>query len=128
VFVRFVVETIDPESGRRQGVFHAAKTLRESGAVTEEHHARLLLIQDWFNENLEKPSRLSLSSRPHAKAQCVSWFKDSARQHIRKMNEFKEILEGYGVAVQMIKVRRPGYIVYEDEFQVSAYPFSDTQT
>ena len=33
-----------------------------------------------------------------------------------------------GVAVEMIKTERPGYIVYEDEYQIAAYPLADTKT
>ena len=69
-----------------------------------------------------------MSSRPHAKAQAISWFRDTAILHIAKMREFQEILERYGVAVQMIKAKRLGYVLYEDEFQIVAYPFNDTPT
>jgi hypothetical protein len=34
----------------------------------------------------------------------------------------------YWTAVKVIKTHRPGYVVYEDEFQIAAYPFSDTPT
>jgi hypothetical protein len=44
------------------------------------------------------------------------------------MREFQEVLERYGVTVQMIRAKRLGYVLYEDEFQVAAYPFSDTPT
>jgi hypothetical protein len=111
VFVRFVVNRIDGKSGRRQGVFQAAKVLKESGSLHEADYQRLERIRDWFNENLERPTRLAVSSRPHSKAQAISWFKDSAAEHIAKMREFQEILERYGVAVQMVKARRLGYVL-----------------
>jgi hypothetical protein len=38
------------------------------------------------------------------------------------------ILEAHGVVVERIRTQRPGYIVYEDEHQVAAYPFADTPT
>jgi hypothetical protein len=44
------------------------------------------------------------------------------------MREFQRILGAYGIAVETIRTRRPGYVVYEDEFQIAAYPFSDTPT
>jgi len=40
----------------------------------------------------------------------------------------KVILEKYGHPVTMLTETRVGYVVYEDEFQVVAEPFSDTQT
>ncbi len=128
MFVRFVVKHLDPNSGRRQGLFQAAKQLRESDDLSAEDLDSLDEIRGWFNTHLERPSRLSISSRPNKKAQAIGWFKGTARRHIRKMREFQRILESHGVAVEMIKTRRPGYVVYEDRFQIAAYPFRDTQT
>jgi len=128
MFIRFVVRNLDRQSGRRQGLFQAAHALRKSGALNGQDHDRLENIRDWFNEHLDKPTRLAVSSRPHSKAQAISWFKDTATEHIAKMREFQEVLERHGLAVEMIKAKRLGYILYEDEFQVAAYPFNDTPT
>jgi hypothetical protein len=128
VFIRFVVKRLDSDSGRRQGLFQAAIRLRESDDITGQDRKRLLALSNWFNQNLERPARLSLSARPHAKPQAISWFKDTSIQHISRMRQFQRILERYGIAVEMLLTRRPVYIVYEDEFQVAAYPFSDTRT
>ena len=128
MYVRFVVAKIDRNSGRRQGLFQAAKALRESGRLKDADDDHLTRIREWFNDHLERPSRLSISTRHHGKEQALSWFRDSASEHIAKMREFQEVLEHYGIAVEMIKAKRLGYILYEDEFQVAAYPFSDTPT
>jgi len=128
VFVRFVINDKDRDSGQRQGLFQAAKALRDAGVLSAKDHDRLEDIRGWFNEHLERPARLSLSSRANRKAQAISWFRDTATEHITKMREFQEVLERYGLSVQMIKAKRLGYIRYEDEFQVVAYPFSDTPT
>jgi hypothetical protein len=40
----------------------------------------------------------------------------------------KHILESHGIVVDVIKTNRPGYVVYEDDFQVAAEPFSETVT
>jgi hypothetical protein len=78
--------------------------------------------------HLKKPRRLSISKRPHGKPQAISWFKDTAIDHVAKMREVTSILQAHDVGVEMIKSQRPGYIVYEDQFQIAAYPFSDTNT
>jgi hypothetical protein len=96
MFIRFVVEDLDPDSGRRQGLFQAARSLRESGVLNGPDHERLESIRDWFNENLKRPTRLAVSARPHSKAQALSWYRDTATQHIAKMREFQEVLERYG--------------------------------
>jgi hypothetical protein len=126
VFIRFVIENLDPDSGRRQGLFQAGRELRLSGRLSRHDEARHQILLDWFDTHLEKPARLALSSRPGAKAQTISWFRDTASEHIKKMREFQQLLEEYGLAVEIIKCGRPGYIVYEDEFQVTAFPFNGT--
>jgi hypothetical protein len=128
VFVRFVVHSLDHHSGRRQGLFQAARRLKRSGILAKAELAHLEELGAWFNQNLEKPKRFALSSRPHAKEQAISWFRDTATEHVAKMRELQEVLERHGVTVEMIKTERPGYVLNEDEFQVAAYPFSETRT
>jgi hypothetical protein len=128
MFVRFVIKNIDLRSGRRQGLFQAAADLKKSGMLSGADFERLENIRAWFNENLDRPTRMALSSRPHAKAQGISWYRDTATRHVSKMREFQDVLERYGLVVELLKAKRLGYILYEDEFQVTAYPFNDTPT
>ena len=44
------------------------------------------------------------------------------------MHALKRILEANGHAVSIVREERVGYLVYEDDQQVVAEPFSDTQT
>lgn len=126
MFIRFVIGRLDPDSGRRQGLFQAGDELLESGLMGPKDAAELRQLYAWFKANLPEPSRFSLSTRPHAKAQALSWFRDSAAEHIRSMRVYRAILEDYGLRAEMLRTTRPGYIVYEDDHQVVAYPFADT--
>jgi hypothetical protein len=128
MFIRFVIDEMDADSGRRQGLFQAADALSESGVLSREDDDRLESIYAWFKKNLKVPDRLSLSPRANRKAQAISWFKDTATEHISKMREYQTILERYGLRIHVIKSKRLGYVVYEDAHQVAAYPFSDTPT
>ena len=58
----------------------------------------------------------------------MSWFKASAKEHISKAFELKSVLEENGYAIEVLKESRLGYVVYEDDYQVVAEPFSDTTT
>jgi hypothetical protein len=87
---------------------------------------RLKEIHAWFNGNLKKPSSLARSSKPGALKRAISWYKDTATEHITKMRELVVILEMHGVYVEVIQTERRGYIVYEDPFQVAAEPFNKT--
>lgn len=128
MFVRFVVSAVDEKFGPRLGPFQAAQWLKESGHLSIAEVDELKKLYAWFNDNLKKPDRLSLSPRPHSASQALSWFKDSATMPIGKMHELTGMLERNGVHVQVITADRIGYVLYEDEFQVAAYPFRDTPT
>ncbi|MDA9499266.1 hypothetical protein [Bradyrhizobium sp. CCBAU 11357] len=128
MFIRFVVHEIDSSSRRRQGLFRAVQALEDSGGLTVEDAKHLSSICGWFDEHLREPERLAISSHHHGKAQAISWFKDTATNHVAKMRQLAEVLVRYGVPVEMIKTKRLGYILYEDEFQVAAFPFNDTPT
>lgn len=128
MLVRFVTQKIDRRSGRRQGLFAAARDLRESGRLSACDEARLDLIRDWFSINLRVPDRFSLSPRPHRREQAISWFKDTSQDCIARMRDYASVLDHYDVLTDMIRTSRPGFVVYEDEHQVVAYPFADTLT
>jgi hypothetical protein len=125
-YVRFVVAELDWQSGRRSGLIHAAEVMEYVFSDEELSHYRL--ISAWFNDNLPVPDRLSKSSKSHPKNVALSWFKDGSGECIARMRELAVILEAHDVRTEMLWTERPGYIVYEDEFQVAAEPFSDTPT
>jgi hypothetical protein len=128
MYVRFVIHQNDPDSGRRQGLFQALTDLDREG-VLEEHEIDLYdEVYDWFKGNLKKPRSFTRSSKPHAKKVALSWFKSSATEHIAKMRILSHILDAHGIAVDVLQTARPGYVVYEDEYQVAAEPFSETST
>jgi hypothetical protein len=42
------------------------------------------------------------------------------------MYELVHILDAHGIAVDVLRSEQPGYVVYEDAFQVAAEPFRET--
>lgn len=84
-------------------------------------------MRDWFDENLKKPDRFTASKPPFYRKQskAISWFKDTAKDHIERIRQMIEILERHGIVIHTYRAERVGYIVYEDEFQIVAEPFSD---
>lgn len=128
MYIRFVCDELDDFSGKRLGLFHAIAKLSDSGALYEYEDKLVSSIRRWFNENLERPQSFNRSSKPHALEKAISWFKPTAKEHLEKMYQIASILEGHGVHVHIIKTARPGYIVYEDEYQITAEPFNETQT
>jgi hypothetical protein len=118
-YVRFVVGRKDEESHVELGIFHAAGQALEWRNVTGSDANELKELQAWFNQNLEKPTsfgrdRLRLG---------ICWFKTDAAEHISRIWAMVQILERNGVFVQKIRTDRPGYLIYEDEWQLVAEPF-----
>ena len=127
VYLRFVVHNKDSDSHRFQGLFHAGHDLIHSGKLTYEEAGKLKELMAWFGDNLKVPSRFARSKNPSAHNKAISWFKDSAKEHIRKMREIARLLDSYGVPTKMIQEKKIGYVVYEDECQVTAVPFGETK-
>jgi hypothetical protein len=126
VYLRFVVAEIDEDSQRELGVFHAVGYLRDRGRLSPDEEERHDALRKWFNANLEKPTRFTASKSPfhRKKSKAISWFKDSAHEHIAHVRSLVAILRNHGVSVRMLKTVRVGYVVYEDEFQIVAEPFA----
>ena len=129
MYIRFVIGARDPDSGRDLGIFQAVYDLRDLGKLHPYEEAHVEELRQWFNVHLERPARFTTSKPPYYRKmnRAISWFKDSAQEHICRVREFVAILENHGVGVRMIKSDRVGYIVYEDEHQVVAEPFSDAK-
>jgi hypothetical protein len=126
VYVRFVVAEIDEDSGKELGVFQAAWNLRDDGKLYPGEDEQLDVIRLSFNDNLEKPRRFTASKPPYyrKKRKAISWFKDSAHEHIARIWSMIAILRNHGILVRMLTTERVGYVTYEDEFQIVAEPFS----
>lgn len=127
VYLRFVVNEKDNDSHRFQGLFHTVYDLRDSGKLTYQEEAQLKDLVFWFRENLKVPKRFARSKNPSSHNKAISWFKDNALEHIGKMREIAELLKNHGITTKMIREKRIGYVVYEDEVQVTAVPFSETE-
>ena len=126
VYRRFVVPQLIPGLRFRTGLYHGSRELRDAEDVRPEDRAELMALREWFNEHLAEPTQLSISSQPHKKAQALSWFKLTATEHIAKMQAIADLMRAYNRPSTVLETNRPGYIVYEDEHQIAAYPFNDT--
>ena len=126
MYVRFVVHELDEDSGRKKGVIQALVELADNKTLDMHENAAFEDTYGWLVENLKEPYQFSRSKKYHAKNVALSWFKDSAVEHIAKMRSLIAILDTHGLQVEMLRTSRPGYIIYEDEFQVVAEPFAET--
>jgi len=129
MYLRFVVADIDEDSERELGVFHAMGNLRDAGELYPHEQELHDVIRSWFNTHLQKPTRFTASKPPfyRKKKKAISWFKDSAHDHIDRVRSLVAILNNHGISVRMLNTDRPGYVVYEDDYQIVAEPFAGEQ-
>jgi hypothetical protein len=123
--LRFITLNVHPESQVEAGVFTVAYRSQREAEMPYHERQRLGELLVWFNRNLKVPDRFSRSNRQNARSSAICWFKSEARVHINQMRELVSMLEEYGLATRVLKAARPGYVVYEDDFQVAAEPFAE---
>jgi len=121
-FIWFVVRQRDEDSHVELGAFMAASTLEDDVRTTDEDRGLIRSTIEWFNAHLPEPVRLSRSRRRNAHNKAISWFRPTAVEDIDRMTSLVNVLKRYGYPVEIIRTTRPGYVVYEDEFQVVAVP------
>jgi hypothetical protein len=127
-YLRFVIHQKDPSSGVREGLFQVAGRLAKAGTLSANEQQRLDGLRSWFGTHLPKPDGFTRTrNAAHKNTRGIAWFKDSANAHLRKMRDLVAFLEEHGIAVETIETDRPGYLVYEDDFQVIAEPFAETR-
>jgi hypothetical protein len=124
MFLRFVVHARDDRSDQQRGIFTELYRLEREGQLTEPERAWFSEVEAWFNAHLAPPERLQRSARPGAPRTAVTWLKASAIEHITRMRTLVALLEHKDIVVEELVTDRPGYIVYEDDFQVAAQPFT----
>lgn len=58
----------------------------------------------------------------------MCWFRASVTVHIARMHEMRCVVEQGGLCLEVLRERRPGDVVYEDEYQVVEEPFADLRS
>jgi hypothetical protein len=57
----------------------------------------------------------------------VCWFKPDAGECVTRAFELARLVGRHGISTRILKTRHPGYVIYEDRYQVVAVPFRDTR-
>jgi hypothetical protein len=121
MYVRFTTSFIDQHGLACTGIFNAVGFVERYACTDKADVAQLKELEAWFTTNLKVPSCYARYDDPHNPSP-LAWFKASAREHIQRMRAIVTLLAKYDVVVDMIHRRDPGYILYEDDFQVAALP------
>jgi len=126
MFIRFVSGEIHECSHVSTGLFQTAFQLMDDPVLPDDEYDVLRDLINWFDKYLKGPSDYRLRT-PRRIERAICWFKPTAREHLSRAWEMAWVLERNGVLIRMIKAKRTGYILYEDEAQVFAEPFADTR-
>jgi len=118
-YLRFVVGRKDEDSHVEQGIFQAAAQALEWQTIIGADADELNELRTWFSGNLAKPT--SFGRDTHRLGIC--WFKPDSTEHIARIWEMIQILERNGIYIKKIRTFKPGYVIYEDEWQLVAEPF-----
>ena len=123
MFVRFIVAIQHRDTNEPMGIFAAIKLLPRVGRVADWDERRLAELTEWFRTHLPFPARTARTQRPNGPHRALSWFRSTASVHIAQARELAAVLEANDIRTHMVTSDRPGYVVYQDEFQVLAEPF-----
>ena len=69
MYIRFITGEIHEDSSFELGVFQAAYRLRREGQLRSFEEAMLTELLEWFNTNLDKPTRFTTSQPPYYRKQ-----------------------------------------------------------
>jgi hypothetical protein len=118
-YVRFVIGRTDEDNHVEQGIFQAAALALEWQQITGSDADALNELRDWFGDNLNRPTSFGRDTLRLG----ICWFKTGATEQISRVWEMVRILERNGIYVKKIRTNKPGYVIYQDEWQLVAEPF-----
>ena len=114
MFLRFVVGGDDEHHRLLTGLVTEARLLRDRGSLSHFEAEQLETVYEWLNRNLPCPP----FSSSNWSRDAVSWFKDDAKEPIKRMRELAALLESHGLLVRTLRSKSPGKVLYEDDYQI----------
>lgn len=123
--IRFVVLEVENRSRVERGLLRGSSRLQKAGIFSAAEEEFLKETFKFFNTQLPKPKRMARANRSGVEPKAVSWFKPTAARFIARMQDLAAMLEAHGIHTKRLTTSKPGFVVYEDEYQVVAEAFSD---
>ena len=124
MYARFVTLLRHRESDHPLGVIRAS--LWFDHRIRSADQRKIEELVDWFNAYLPVPRRFVRNRDREGRKNAICWFKPCAERFLEKVQQIAEILERNRITTELWRTRKPGYVVYEDAYQVAAVPFRDT--
>jgi hypothetical protein len=130
MFIRFVSTRKNILDGSREGIFQTAFSVVEDPMTPSFDADSISDHLKWFRIHLAVPDSFSRTGSKGAHrrgTRGLSWFKPNATEHISRAFALTDLLKENGCFISLLRTNRPGFILYEDEFQIVAEPFAETR-
>jgi len=124
MYLRFETKELDKRSGKMKGIFTLSYQLIENNELSDIDEMKIKNILSWFSKYLPVPDKFSKKKNDaHKNHHGISWMKSDAKEAIEYFWKLKIILDNVGHNIEVLKVKNPGKVVYEDNFQLVAEPY-----
>lgn len=120
-YIRFQSQQPCFGTASKLGIFQIAFEVRDSPKISAHDASEIARNINWLKQHLHSPDLDDQDYR------AIFWFKDSAREPMRRVWAIKPYLEAHGHWIEVIKTWSPGKIAYEDGWQVAAKPWRQTR-
>lgn len=125
MFIRYITHKMDSDTGHESGILVVAYDLIRRKSVTDYEEALIKEHLAWLEKHLPRPDKFSRTRNAyHKNTHGLSWLKSSATEALEHLRAVVIILEEHGIPVTVVTSDKPGYVVYEDDWQVVAEPFA----
>lgn len=125
MFIRYITHEVDPDTGHERGILAVSYDLIHQELVSDYEEALINEHLVWLKKHLPIPDKFSRTRNAyHKNTHGLSWLKSSATEALAHLRALVIILEEHGIPVTMVTSDKPGYVVYEDNWQVVAEPFN----
>jgi hypothetical protein len=123
MYIRFESTTLrDAASRGFAGIFSAYGVLRDQSEFAEGWQMQQLNeIYDWFNNHLDRPTRLNWRSR-RARVAGLCWFRAEATTHIEQARYMAWLITDLGLPIRQRISATPGRLLWHDDHQIVATP------
>jgi hypothetical protein len=121
MFFRYIApDSRDQNPWLATGLITIASRLSRSKRLSSMERASIREVLDWFEVNLDCPPFEKKIRTKEWDDDTVCWFRDSAIEHLKRMNALSRILRRNDILVATINSNYPGKIVYRDKYQIVA--------
>jgi hypothetical protein len=124
MYLRFIV--VAPQARTAHGLFRSDYHPRYDPHLPDWLRAPIEEQYAWFNEHLALPRRFTVASRRRRIFAGICWFRADSHEHIAHARELAALVAEAGQQTAVLKTRRPGQILYRDEYQIVAKPEART--